>query len=81
MTKMRDIVCHPVTGEIAELRDFADRGLIKFRKVKNWRGHNKPAYFAEVETGECWQIGEIAYLSRTKTGEGNGREIQFNRHL
>ena len=67
--KMTDLVRHPQTGEVCTLGTFADRGLIEFREIGNFHvrgGNTRKAYFADIKgTMNGWEIGKLAYLSRT----------------
>ena len=66
MIRLSDVVRLP-DGRIGTLAQFADEGLIDFHKVTNFRNKGETKYFADVKgmVGVGWEIGELAFLSRT----------------
>ena len=71
IVKMSDPVL--VDGEVTTLAALADAGRLIFREVevtcrkRLGERRTRIAYFAELlDTGEGWEIGRLAYLSRTK---------------
>jgi len=55
-------------NEITTIAELDKRGLIEYHEVNNfgWKEKRKAAYFADIKgTREGWEIGKIAYLSRT----------------
>ena len=66
VVKMKDPVRNE--GEITTIDELDKRGLIDFKEVKNFWGGRKQStkYFADIKgTTEGWEIGKLAYLSRT----------------
>jgi hypothetical protein len=66
-TKLTDLVRNE--GEITTIEELDARGLITYKEVKNFQTKRSVGtkYFAEIrETKEGWEIGKLAYLSRTK---------------
>ena len=56
-------------GEITTIADLDKRGMIEYKKVENFmcRGKVTTKYFADIKgTTEGWEIGKLAFLSRTK---------------
>ena len=75
IVKMKDPVRNE--GEITTIDELDKRGLIDFKEVKNFWGGRKHSmkYFADIKgTMEGWEIGKLAYLSRT------GREVEANQN-
>jgi len=69
--KMKDPVRHE--GEVTTIDDLDKKGLIEFKEVKNfWTGRKiATKHFADIKgTTEGWEIGKLAYLSRT------GRKVE-----
>ena len=67
VVRMKDPVRHE--GEITTIDELDKRGLIDFKEEKNFHTGKKSiiAYFADIKgTEEGWQIGKLAYLSRTR---------------
>jgi hypothetical protein len=67
MIRLSDVVRLP-DGRIGTLAQFADEGLpFTFHKVTNFRNKGETKYFADVKgmVGVGWEIGELAFLSRT----------------
>ena len=69
-TKMSDPVL--VDSEVTTIARLADEGRITFRAVtvtcrkRQGERRERIAYLAELkDTGEGWEIGRLAYLSRT----------------
>ena len=55
-------------GKVTTIAELAAHGLITFREVAKFgrkRGGVAPAYFADLPNGAGWEIGKVAYLSRT----------------
>jgi len=55
-------------GEITTISSLAERGLIKFTHVPDFYGGRKThdVYFADLIDGSgSWEIGKLAYQSRT----------------
>jgi hypothetical protein len=70
-TKLTDLVRNE--GKITTIAKLDDRGLITYREVKNFQTKRSVGtkYFAEIgKTKEGWEIGKLAYLSRTKQIRG-----------
>ena len=70
--RMKDPVRHE--GEITTIDELDKRGLIEFKEEKNFHTGRRSiiAYFADIKgTEEGWQIGRLAYLSRT------GRKVEM----
>ena len=68
-TKLNDLVRTP-DGEVTTISALDDRGMIAFEAVERFaaRASSKPrkAYFASMKgTLAGWEIGKMAYLSRT----------------
>lgn len=60
-------------GTISTIADLADGGRVEFRKITNFGDRDMTKYLAELKDGTgAWEIGELAYLSRT----GARNEIQ-----
>jgi len=75
IVKMSDPVL--VDGEVTTLAALADAGRLIFREVevtcrkRLGERRTRIAYFADLlDTGEGWEIGRLAYLSRTKQPTG-----------
>ena len=69
--RMKDPVRHE--GEITTIDELDKKGLIEFKEEKNFHTERRSiiAYFADIKgTEEGWQIGRLAYLSRT------GRKVE-----
>lgn len=67
VTKIKDPVRNG--NEITTIETLDKKGLIEYREVKNfWSGKRmRTAYFADIKgTKEGWEIGKLAFLSRTK---------------
>lgn len=67
VVRIKDLVCNE--GEITTIEELDARGLIEYKEVKNFlnRGKSMTKYFADIKgTMEGWEIGKLAYLSRTK---------------
>jgi len=57
-------------GMISTVAELADKGEVEFRKITNFGDRGVTKYLAELKDGSgAWEIGELAYLSRT--GERN----------
>jgi hypothetical protein len=74
MNGIKDLVRNE--GEITTIEKLDARGLIEYHEAKNFlnRGKVTTKYFAVIKgTIEGWEIGKLAYLSRTKqkVWEGN----------
>ena len=55
-------------GEVTTISALTARGLITFRHIPKFgrkRGGVGPAYFADLPDGSGWEIGKLAYMSRT----------------
>ena len=68
--RLKDSVRLP-GGTVSTIATLADEGRIQFNKVDSFHkrgGGTRIAYFAELASGECWEIGKKAYLSRTGQG-------------
>lgn len=69
--RIKDLVRND--GEITTIAELDARGLIEYKEVKNFlcRGKTTTKYFADIKgTREGWEIGKLAFLSRTKQKEG-----------
>ena len=71
IVKMNDPV--EVAGEVTTIARLADEGRIVFRayttttRKRQGERRERVMYVAEMrDTGEGWEIGKLAYLSRTK---------------
>ena len=67
VVRMKDQVRNE--GEITTIAALDKKGLIEYRKAKNFLNQGKitTKYFADIKgTREGWEIGKLAYLSRTK---------------
>ena len=57
-------------GRATTIAKLAEQGLIEFKEAKNFvgrRGSTRTRYFADVKgTTSGWEIGKVAFLSRTK---------------
>ena len=64
--RLKDLVRLP-DGTISTIADLADGGRVEFRKVTNFGDRGVTKYLAELKgsDGACWEIGELAFLSRT----------------
>ena len=74
VVRMKDPVRNE--GEITTIDELGKRGFIDFKEVKNfWSGRkHSTKYFADVKgTTSGWEIGKLAYLSRT------GRKVEVNK--
>ena len=72
--RMKDPVRHE--GEITTIDELDKRGIIEFKEEKNFHTGRRAiiAYFADIKgTEEGWQIGRLAYLSRT------GRKVEVQK--
>ena len=76
MVKMNDPVLHPETEKATTIGELDKEGLIEFKKVDNFEGHNNTAYFADIKgTNSGWRIRKTAYLSRTDQKEKLQKEF------
>lgn len=67
VVRIKDLVRNE--GEITTIEALDARGLIEYHEVKNfWSGRKVTTkYFADIKgTTEGWEIGKLAFLSRTK---------------
>lgn len=84
-TKLSDLVRHPATGEVTTIAALADRGEIEFRSVNRFAGRSgkvRKAYFADIKgTSQGWEIGKLAYQSRTACTVDLGGSEASTRHL
>lgn len=67
VVRIKDLVRNE--GEITTIDELGKKGLIEYKEVKNFlnRGKVTTKYFADIKgTSEGWEIGKLAYLSRTK---------------
>lgn len=67
VTRIKDLVRND--GEITTIEALDARGLIEYSEVENFlsRGKVMTKYFADIKgTRDGWEIGKLAFLSRTK---------------
>jgi hypothetical protein len=73
VTRIKDLVRNE--GEITTIEELDKKGLIEYREEENFlsRGKLMTKYFADIKgTTEGWEIGKLAYLSRTKANVKGG---------
>ena len=64
ITRMKDLVRHG--DEITTIDKLDKRGLIEFKKATHFYNRKGAVYFADIKgTTDGWEIGKMAYLSRT----------------
>lgn len=69
VVRIKDLVRNE--GEITTIEELDDHGVIEYREVKSFlsRGKTMTKYFADIKgTTEGWEIGKLAFLSRTQKG-------------
>lgn len=65
--KLSDLVRY--NDEITTINELDKRGLINYVKIDNFQTKRGTSikYFADIKTdGQGWEIGKLAYLSKTK---------------
>lgn len=64
ITRLKDPVCND--GEVTTIDELDKHGMIEFRKVEHFHKRKGVTYFADIKgTSDGWEIGKMAYLSRT----------------
>ncbi|MBE9594881.1 MAG: hypothetical protein IMF19_15535 [Proteobacteria bacterium] len=67
VVRIKDLVRNE--GDITTIEELDKKGLIEYTEAKNFlnRGKVTTKFFADIKgTMEGWEIGKLAYLSRTK---------------